>query len=139
MITRVILLSFLSGLALALATTALGESDAAPRESSLAWLALIDSSEYSKSWQMASTAFQTGVSLQSWVEQVQSARRPLGRLKYRQEVRLVETTDPPDAPAGLYVVVTYSSDFEHRVSVTETHSLVHDANGTWRTIGYFIK
>lgn len=104
-----------------------------------AWLALVDSGDYEKSWNTAAEYFQNAVAQQQWQQSLTAARKPLGKVVSRQLKSTQYTTSLPDAPDGQYVVIQYETSFEHKKSAVETITPMVNANGKWRVAGYYIK
>lgn len=109
------------------------------RDSSLSWLAVVDSGDYSASWSRASKSFRSALSEEGWIEKVRMARGPLGEVSSRLMRRATAEKNPEGAPDGDYIIVTYDSSFENKAEATETHTLINEPDGAWRTAGYFIK
>jgi hypothetical protein len=104
-----------------------------------AWLALVDSGDYEKSWNTAAEYFQNAVAQQQWQESLTAARKPLGKVVSRQLKAKQYTTSLPDAPDGQYVVIQYETSFENKKSAVETITPMVNADGKWRVAGYYIK
>jgi len=113
--------------------------EALAQKSAEAWLALTDAGKYAQSWNEASGSFKSHVGKAQWVETARKVRTPLGKVKSRKLEVARYTKDIPNAPAGEYVIVEYSSAFEGLPSATETVVPVLDKDGTWRVSSYFIK
>ena len=109
------------------------------QKASLEWLALVDATNYAKSWDEAAALFKNKVTKSDWETAVGAAREPLGALKERKLESAEYTERLPGAPDGEYVVVTYHSSFANRPAATETITPTRDADGHWRVSGYFIK
>ncbi len=103
------------------------------------WLALVDAGRYPESWQEAATYFRGAVSREKWETSLAGVRTPLGKLVSRKVEKTREATTLPGAPDGRYVVMTFTTSFEHKKKATETVTFVREADGTWRAAGYFIK
>lgn len=115
------------------------EPDAAPaREAALSWLPLVDSAKYPESWTHAADSFKAAVTKEQWAAAAETARGPLGKFKSRTFALAQFLKDPPNAPAGDYFLLQFTSDFENRFGATETIILVQQGK-SWRTAGYFIK
>jgi hypothetical protein len=95
------------------------------------WLALVDREEYGASWDEASPLFQTGVTRDAWVAQIERVRKPLGKPVTR-ELRYSRIT-------GGKLRVVYHSNFERVHRLTETITFQESAPGRWKVIGYLIK
>ena len=48
------------------------------------WLAIVDSGNYAKSWEMAADSFQCAISKEEWVARLEKVRRPLGKVISRK-------------------------------------------------------
>lgn len=115
------------------------DNENAALRSARAWLSLIDDGRYADSWQDASTYFSGAVSRQKWEEALTGVRRPLGKLVSRKVAKMKEATTLPGAPDGRYVVMTFTSSFEHKKTATETVTFIREMDGSWKAAGYFIK
>lgn len=103
------------------------------------WLSLIDQAQYAASWQTAASSFRNAISLQKWAEAAQTARGPLGTLKSRVMKSSTAAKTLPGAPDGDYVVMQFDSAFDKKAAALETITVVHDPDGQWRVVGYFIR
>lgn len=70
------------------------------------------------------------VTQDDWVDKVESARKPLGKLLSRK----VENAEPN----GSYFVAKFDSSFEELKAASETVTCVLETNGQWRTVAYLI-
>ena len=104
-----------------------------------AWLALVDSGDYEKSWNTAAEYFQNAVAQQQWQLSLTAARKPLGQVVSRQLRSKQYTTSLADAPDGQYLVIQYETSFENKKSAVETITPMVNADGKWRVAGYYIK
>ncbi|MDR3682292.1 MAG: DUF4019 domain-containing protein [Geothrix sp.] len=109
------------------------------QKAALAWLVLTDGGQYALSWESAAEFFKTSVSKAAWVGAISSARSPLGALKSRQLKSAAFTRALPGAPAGEYVVIQFTTQFENKDSAIETITPMHEKDGSWKVSGYFIK
>lgn len=114
------------------------DQEKAAKRAALAWLALVDSGEYSASWEQAARLFKTQIGTDEWVKAVRSARRPFGALVSRRIASSHYTTTLPGAPDGEYVVLQFETRFENKAGATETVTPMLD-DGTWRVSGYYIR
>jgi len=114
------------------------DSDADIQKTGEAWLALIDNQQYTESWTQASTLFRGQVPQGQWVSMIKSARGPLGAVLSRQRQSLMSARSLPGAPDGEYTVIQFKSSFRHKITATETLTLMKDG-GTWRSAGYYIR
>jgi Protein of unknown function (DUF4019) len=104
-----------------------------------AWLKLVDSGDYSASYQRASSLFKEHVSAADWVQQVSAARKPLGAVISRRIKASQYVTTLPGAPDGQYVVIQYETSFTNKKSAVETVTPMLDQHGHWRVSGYYIR
>ena len=103
------------------------------------WLALVDSSRYSASWDSSATSFRTQVSQAEWQAAASAARSEVNPLGARRPLSAHYTRELPDAPPGEYVVLQYSTAARNSTRVVETIALTLESNRNWRVIGYFIR
>ncbi|REL26264.1 DUF4019 domain-containing protein [Thalassotalea euphylliae] len=102
------------------------------------WLQLIDQGHYDKSWQQADAFFKAQLSSDTWQHALGGTRAPLGKVLTRHQKSSQALTSLPGAPDGEYLVLTFSTEFEHKAKAVETLTLSKQS-GQWRAIGYFIK
>ena len=112
---------------------------ATARKAALEWLALVDSEQYSESWNEAASLFKGNVSRSQWASAMRSARRPLGAMRSRSFLDAAYKTELPGAPDGKYVVIQYQASFENKADAVETITPMLDEDGLWRVSGYFIR
>ncbi len=103
------------------------------------WLALVDAGNYAGSWDEAAAMFKNAVSKEEWAKMLNGSRAPLGKLQSRQVISAKYETSLPGAPDGEYVVMQFSSSFEHKKSAVETVTTQLDKDAKWRLAGYFIR
>ncbi len=116
-----------------------GESDAEATRAAEAWLALVDSAKYAQSWSSASAAFKKAVTEEDWVKTISIVRAQLGKSESRKLSLSQALKDPPNAPAGDYLILQYTSNFAKKNDAVETVVMGVDADKQWRTSGYFVK
>lgn len=107
-------------------------------QSAVNWLAVIDSGEYAKSWEQAAPFFQSQLSSQQWVQALDQVRTPLGKLRFREIEKAAAHHTLPGAPKGKYMMIKFTSQFEHKPSAIETLTM-QKVGQDWRAVGYFIK
>ncbi len=117
--------------------TALAD-EAAQVENAMNWLSLVDSGEYAESWRETDPFFQSELSSEQWVKTLQQVRSPLGQVVSRDVQFVVQRESMPGAPEGDYAVITLQTNFEQMPSAIETVTL-HQLDGGWKTVGYFIR
>ena len=99
------------------------------------WLAILDAGDYGKAWDQAAKAFRENVKREQWVESLPKTRGALGAAKSR--IVEVSSFKPslPGMPAGDYVTVRFSTNFEKKNDAQELVTLVFE-DGAWRPLGY---
>ena len=122
-------------------STLMGEEkpEAAAQKSAESWLAVVDAGSYGESWEQMSTAAKSQVTKEQWVGALQQNRQPLGKMQSRKLASAQYSENPPNAPAGKYVVIQYQTAFEKMPSITETIVPMLDKDGQWRVSGYWVK
>ena len=106
------------------------------------WLMLGDKGRYSDSRETAADVFKSGVSEKQWQKTMKEMRRPLGKVVSRKLRSKQYKTGLPGLSCldcGEYVIMEYDSDFENRISVRETITLLRDGNGKWSVADYYIR
>lgn len=102
------------------------------------WLNMVDDGKYSESWDVAGPFFKAQVTKEQWLQGLQKARAPLGKVVTRD----IESSDIhsvlPGAPEGEYIVVVLKASFEKMPSATETVTLKKD-DDHWQVVGYYIR
>lgn len=114
------------------------KTDQAVRASE-AWLALVDSGDYARSWQEAAPFFKERVPEADWAKMVGQARGPFGDLKSRELKSAVYSTTLRGAPDGEYVVIQFRTSFDKKASAVETVTPMKDNAGEWKVSGYYVK
>ena len=107
-------------------------------ESVISWLEIVDSGKYAASWDESAPFFQEQISSPKWVQALNKARAPLGRVISRKVTNTSAHSTLPGVPNGEYVIVTLDTNYEHKKTATETVTVSKDGS-EWRVIGYFIK
>jgi hypothetical protein len=104
------------------------------------FLQLVDAKKYGESWDIASDFLKQSVSRAEWINQLVKVRDTIGQLALRTFKSAVPQTNPPGAPPGEYMLMTYDSVFASQGAPrTETLALVKAPDGRWRVVGYFIR
>ena len=103
-----------------------------------AWLSLVDTGDYAKSWEQAAPLFQTQISSAKWEEALSKVRAPLGAVLSRETSGVSEHTSLPGVPDGKYEVHIFQTKFGANSAAIETVTLTK-AGEDWRVVGYFIK
>jgi len=117
----------------------LAQDTTAAETAATAWLAQVDAGQYADSWTSAGATFKNAVGQEKWQEAVKRVRDQVGAFKSRTKSSAAPMTNPPGAPPGEYVIFQYSATFEQRATATETVTAVHETDGAWRIVGYFVQ
>ena len=111
----------------------------AGQEAAQAWLALMDSGQYARSWKDAAAIFKKQVTQEEWEKAAKSGREAFGKLVSRKLKAGEYGKAMPGDPRGEYIVLIYDSSFEKRSVVDEKVIPVKEKDGTWRVAGYETK
>jgi hypothetical protein len=103
------------------------------------WLEGVDQGRYEESWKVAGAKFRSALTAQDWSAALKRLRDPLGAPAQRSAFRTDFTRSFPGAPDGDYAIVLFRTSFAKKSEAEETVTLEHEADGTWRVIGYFIR
>ena len=115
------------------------EAEKAAVAAAQAWLKLVDDGKYAASWDETAEYFRNAVPKDKWQQQIQSVRKPLGKVVSRKLKSTRYLTALPGAPDGQYVVVQFDASFEKKKVAVETVTPMLDADATWRVSGYYIR
>lgn len=103
----------------------------------IAWLALVDSVEYEKSWSEASPLLRNHVDQDAWANQLSNLRTPLGKLESRKLSSAEYQESLPGVPDGQYVLLIFDSAFEKSEVQAEIVVVAIGEDSVWRVIGYY--
>ena len=117
----------------------MSEANPAAERAALDWLTLVDAGNAHGSWAAAATLFRRAVPELRWVESLEAARGPLGKVESRRLTAAQPATQLPGAPDGEYVVFQFETVFERKRAAVETVTPMRDADGEWRVSGYFVR
>jgi hypothetical protein len=117
----------------------LSEQEKAAVTAAEQWLALVDEEKYAESWQEAAAFFKRALTQAQWEQSMRAFRQPLGKLRSRSVKSAAFRTALPGAPDGEYVVIQFTSSYEHKEAAVETVTPMLDPDGVWRVSGYYIK
>jgi hypothetical protein len=134
-----LVVTLLAGLAGASTLSARQTPEGDARDAALRWVALVDAGDYGASWTATGTPFRRRVTQEQWQTAVQASREPLGVLQSRTPSSARPSSSLPGAPDGEYVVLQFQTAFAHKASAVETITMVREADGAWRVIGYFVR
>ncbi|MCB2187711.1 MAG: DUF4019 domain-containing protein [Deltaproteobacteria bacterium] len=102
------------------------------------WLKLVDEGDYAGSWQQAAEYLRGAITEDQWVQSLQGVRSPLGKVLARKVKDMTHHTSLPGAPDGEYVVIQFSTSYQHKAAALETVTCLLD-QAAWRVAGYYIK
>ena len=125
--------------AAATATSGEDKPEVVAEKASQSWLGVVDAGKYGESWDQAAQSFKKAVTQDKWNGALKQVREPLGKAVLRKLKGTEYMENPPNGPAGKYVIVQYDTDFENKKPAIETVSLTLESDGHWRVAGYFIK
>lgn len=108
-------------------------------EAAEAWLAVVDSGDYAKSWDTAAAYFKGAITKEKWEQALKGVRPPLGKVLSRNVKAKQFATSLPGAPDGEYVVIQFETSFENKSTAVETVTPMKDEDGKWRVSGYFVR
>jgi serine/threonine protein kinase len=118
---------------------ATGADNAETVASAQKWLAGIDDGRYDQSWTDASEYFRDAITQAKWTAALDSVRAPLGSLVSRAIKSTQLMTEMPGAPDGRYAVMQFATSFSNMKSAIETVTFMQEKDGSWKSIGYYIK
>lgn len=108
-------------------------------EAAEAWLALVDSGDFAKSWDTAAAYFRGALTKEKWEQTLEGVRPPFGKVLSRKVKHTQYATSLPGAPDGEYVVIQFETSFANKSDAVETVTPMKDEDGKWRVSGYFIR
>ena len=108
-------------------------------EAAEAWLALVDSGDYDKSWDTAAAYCRGAITKEKWEQSLEGVRPPFGKVLSRKVKSKQYATLLPGAPDGEYVVIQFETSFANKSDAVETVTPMRDEGGKWRVSGYFIR
>jgi tetratricopeptide (TPR) repeat protein/predicted Ser/Thr protein kinase len=94
------------------------------------WLALMDGGSYAQSWDAAAKYFQKAITKEEWIDRLQNARKPQGKVISRK-VRTVRCL-------GSRYMAKFDTTFAGLKAAVETVTFSQERDGQWRAIGYLI-
>ncbi|MCX7868342.1 MAG: DUF4019 domain-containing protein [Terrimicrobiaceae bacterium] len=104
-----------------------------------AWLGLVDSGEFGRSWEQAAPFFREKVTTANWERAMKWVRAPLGAVESREFMPATAANLLPGAPEGEYEIVEFQTRFAKLSGAVETVTLMRTDTGGWKLAGYFIK
>ena len=102
------------------------------------WLEAVDNQLYKDSWHTTAEHFRNSVTVDEWQAQITAARNKVGNLQSRTLASSQEVQDLPNAPTGKYIIKEYASRFSESGAIGERLTLVVEANGEPRVVGYYL-
>lgn len=109
------------------------------QEAAKIWLVEVDGDQYGKSWDRAASLFQSEITREKWETSMIRIRGLLGSAEKRKLVSASAKHSLPGMPDGDYVVLTWSTQFEHKARALEVITAMKEADGKWKVVGYVIK
>ena len=102
------------------------------------FLYLVDTEEYTKSWEVTSDTLKNMLSQDVWNDKIAQLRSFLGPIVERIQQDISYTDSASDVPEGEYVIMTFISSFEFRERVVEKLTLMLGDNDRWQVVGYHL-
>jgi hypothetical protein len=99
----------------------------------------VDRGIYADSWNEAAGYFKNAIAKEQWIQSLNAARKPLGKLVSRKVKTKEYKTALPGAPDGEYVVIHFDTSFQNKKASVETVTPMKDTDGRWRVSGYYIQ
>ena len=104
------------------------------------FFALVDAGQYEQSWETCAAYLKKEMLKQDWVKQLSAVRKVAGKLLERKQKDYAYTKNTDAGiPYGEYMVYHFDSKFENRDHLTETVTVMLEADNVWRIAGYFIE
>ncbi len=103
------------------------------------FLYLVDTEEYTKSWEVSADILKKMLTKKAWNEQIAKIRSFYGPILERRHKDIVYTDSADSVPDGRYVILTFISKFESRDYAIETITLMLGADNLWKVAGYFVR
>lgn len=102
------------------------------------FLQMVDSGRYADSWQITAKYLQKKVPLADWETKLMKIRDTFGPLAGRELEDLNFTAPAEELPEQEAILLEYDSRFKLK-AMNEIVTVVHDTDGSWRVVGYFIQ
>ncbi len=98
---------------------------------------LVDAGQYDQSWDECSDYLKNEVSQQDWIKRLAAVRSVAGKLIDRQQEDYTYTNNMGESiPVGEYMVYHFNSKFENKDQLTETVTVMLEADNRWRIAAY---
>jgi hypothetical protein len=121
------------------AQTPAEEAEAKALEAAKAWLALVDTGQYVKSYYAATQYFRYTVTKEKWDASLRYNRTPLGNVKSRTLEYKKYAVDPANLPKGEYVFIVFKTVFENQPKPRIENITPMLEKGVWKVAGYNIQ
>jgi len=103
------------------------------------WLTLLDAGKMGIAWDSASAHLKSVVTRKKWITEIQSARKPFGKLDKRTATRFARSHSLPGAPEGDYSIIEFDSVYANGKKATEQVIWMLEKDEVWRVSGYYIR
>lgn len=100
------------------------------------WMLLWDGGKYAESYKALSAFSKQAIDERAWATYWTTARKPLGRLKWRKIINLSLIKSLEKMPNYSGAVLKYQSSFEDQKDLFESFYLILEKDGSWRVLGY---
>ncbi|KEO91597.1 hypothetical protein EH31_02700 [Erythrobacter longus] len=99
----------------------------------------VDAGNWTGSWEVAGTFFQSQAGADEWTALVEPVRGPLGKVEERRLATVQKAASLPGAPEGDYEILQYQTKFSKVDEIsTETVILIRNGDG-FDIAGYYIR
>lgn len=114
------------------------QKSAAATTAATEFLQLVDSDRYAESWQIAAQYLQQKVPRTDWTAKLTNIRTTFGPFMQRELENISFTAPAEELPDQEFILLEYATKFELK-EVNEILTVMHDTDGSWRVVGYFIQ
>jgi hypothetical protein len=103
------------------------------------WLQQLDDNQLKEAYGLASPLMRNSVAFEAWQQALVQARGPLGPTLKRELIYGALEKELPGLARGEYAKLRFRTDFAANHEVTEHLTLILEADGQWRAIGYWLQ
>lgn len=107
-------------------------------QSARQWIALIDEQKWQDSWVASGDQFRMQLTGEQWAKVMDALRAPLGGVRTRTLLSTSPLPAPPNAQAGSYRMIQFTTAFVQRPEAVET-IVLYQQGDNWMVVGYFIR
>lgn len=104
-----------------------------------AWLVVVDTGDYGKSYDLAGAWVQSTYKKDDWILDLDRARKPMGTVSQRTQVASATLSGLLGFPPGTYIDIEYTTAFKLDYNSLECVTMMKQSDGSWRPVHYRIK